>query len=319
MNDVTKLSDLYDAEVIGDFVESKYVDAIRLSPLAVVNNTLSVNAGSTISLPSYMYSGDASEVAEGEAIPVDKITMSTEDVKVSKIGKAVSFTDEAQIMSIGDIQTEAAKQILVAINSKVETGLLANMSATAVLTANVSASGDPADAIADALLKFGEDIDGEKVLVIPPSFYTRLLKSKAWIPNTEIGADTIVRGVVGMVHGCQIITSDRLSKAADNYVPTVDKSVESSKTYYEKDEDGSFKAVESPTGSPIALGYYERQSIAGNEAFIIKPGALGIFSKRGTLVEADRDILREIDVIKGSKIFAPYVYDKKKLIKLTIA
>lgn len=314
---VTMLKDLYDPEVIGDFVEQKYVSAIRLAPLATIKNNLEATPGSSIVLPAFNYSGDASNVAEGEAIPVDKITMSSEQVKVSKIGKAVSFTDEARIMSIGDIQQEAANQILVAINSKVESELMASMSTTAVLTANVPATGDPSDAIADALLKFGEDIDGDKVLVIPPAFYTRLMKSKSWIPNTEIGANTIINGVVGMVHGCQIITSERLTQAKTEYVASTDETVKSSKTYY-KLVNGEFEVAADAT-NPKAEDLYEQVTVTGNEAFIIKPGALGIFSKRGTLVEADRDILREVDVIKGSKIFAPYVYDKKKLIKLTLA
>jgi hypothetical protein len=56
-----------------------------------------------------------------------------------------------------------------------------------------------------------------------------------------------------------------------------------------------------------------------NEAYIVKPGALRIVMKRNTLVEFDRDILSEMNYIKASKLFAPYVYDKTKVIKLTIA
>ena len=57
---------------------------------------------------------------------------------------------------------------------------------------------------------------------------------------------------------------------------------------------------------------------ARNEAYIVKPGALRIVMKRNTLVEFDRDILSEMNYIKASKLFAPYVYDKTKIIKLTV-
>lgn len=308
-NQVTMLADLFDPEVLGDFIEQKYADAIRLAPLAVVNNQLEMTAGSKIVLPSYDYSGDAVDVAEGQAIPIDKITMTKDEVEVSKIGKAVEFTDEARIMAAGNIVDEVAKQILVAINSKVEAKLLDEMSTKAKLTASISLSADPADSIADALLNFGEEIDGPKVLVIPPTFHNKLLKSKSWIPNTEIGADTIVRGTVGSVHGCQVITSNRLL----GYELTSDTTV-GSKNYYKKVGNAYIK--DTPTADPSAEGFYELKTPS---AYIIKPGALAIYSKRGTLVEQDRDILREIDVVKGSKIFAPYVYDKSKLIKLTFA
>ena len=53
------------------------------------------------------------------------------------------------------------------------------------------------------------------------------------------------------------------------------------------------------------------------QAFIVKPGALAIYMKRDTLVEFDRDKLAQKNYIIASKLFAPYVYDKTKLIKLS--
>lgn len=40
--------------------------------------------------------------------------------------------------------------------------------------------------------------------------------------------------------------------------------------------------------------------------------------KRDTLVEVDRDLVDQTNYIVGSKIFAPYVYDKSKIIKMTL-
>ena len=258
--------------------------------------------------------GNASYVAEGQEIPIAKLTTSIEKVKIAKIGKAVEMTDEAILSGAGDVTGEAAKQILVAMNSGVEAQLIQAMNNTATLTGNVAASGDPANEIADALVKFGEDIDGEKVLVIPPEFYARLRKSTSWIPNTEMGAEMIVRGVVGMVHGCQVITSNRV-KAHDEYNKTTDTAIDSGKTYYVL-VNGVFEEVDSPDVADIA-SYYEKTAVP-NTAFIVKPNALAIYMKRNTLVELDRDKLAQLNYIIGSKLFAPYVYDKSKLIKLTL-
>lgn len=275
-SNATLLANLLDPQVVADYIESKLVDGIRLSPLAKIDNTLVGRPGDTVTLPSYSYVGDATTVNEGDDIPIARLTQTTDTVTVQKIGRAVEYSDEALLSAYNnDIAEQAAQQLILAVNSGVEKALINAMSTTATKTATVTLSGDPVDDIADALTQFGEDIDGDKVIVVSNNLYAALRKSKDWIPNTEIGASMIVRGVVGMVHGCQIITSNRMT-----------------------------------SGSGTS---------AVNNAYIIKPGALAIYMKRNTLVEFDRDIIAEMNYIKASKIFAPYVYDKSKLIKLTVA
>ena len=51
--------------------------------------------------------------------------------------------------------------------------------------------------------------------------------------------------------------------------------------------------------------------------YIVKPDALRIFIKRGTQVEADRNILKFTNVFTASKHFATYLYDASKAIKIT--
>jgi N4-gp56 family major capsid protein len=53
------------------------------------------------------------------------------------------------------------------------------------------------------------------------------------------------------------------------------------------------------------------------DIYIVKPGALRIFLKRGTVVETDRDILKFSTVITASKHFVTYLYDASKAIKIT--
>lgn len=269
-SNATLLQDLFVPEVVADAIDKKLVDAIRFAPLAVIDNTLVGRAGDELTMASYEYIGDAVDVAEGADIPIAKLSQDTEKVKVSKIGKAVEFSDEALLSGANnDIAEEAAKQVVIAVNSKLEADLIEEMSTKAVLTSELSlAGGNITHGIADALSKFGEDIDGEKVLLVSPAVYTALVKSDGWIPNTEAGANIIINGTVGSIFGAQVVLSNRLT--------------------------------------------------ARNEAYIIKPGALRIVMKRNTLVEFDRDILSEMNYIKASKLFAPYVYDKSKVIKLTV-
>lgn len=269
-SNATLLQDLFVPEVVADAIDKKLVDAIRFSPLAVIDTTLVGRPGDELTMPSYEYIGDAEAVAEGADIPIAKLTEDTAKVKVSKIGKAVEFSDEALLSGANnDIAEEAAKQVVLAVNSKLEADLITAMSTNATLTASLDLSdANITHGIADALVKFGEDIDGEKVFLVSPAVYAKLLKSDAWVPNTEAGANIIVKGAVGSIFGMQVVMSNRLT--------------------------------------------------AKNEAYIVKPGALRIVMKRNTLVEFDRDILSEMNYIKASKLFAPYVYDKTKLIKVTV-
>ena len=316
----TKLADLVDPQVISDYIELKYTDAIRLAPLAHIDNTLVGRPGDEISLPQYTYAGAAEAVAEGYDIPIAKLSQTIRKVKVGKIGRAIEFTDEALLSGYNnDISMEAAKQVLIAINDKVEADLIKNLGEEAVLTATIAANADPADGIADALTKFGEDLDGEKVIIIPPAFYARLRKSKAWIPNTEIGGNIMIRGTVGMVHGCQVVPANRLAGATNaTYAKTSDVAVNTSKTYYVPGVDNRWTAVANPVVGDLG-DYYEKTTGTADLAYIVKPGALAIFSKRDTLVEFDRDKLAQTNFIIGSKIFAPYVYDQSKVIKVTLA
>lgn len=271
-SNATLLADLFVPQVVADEIDKKLVDAIRFAPLAVIDTTLVGRPGDELTMPSYEYIGDAEAVAEGEDIPIKKLSQDTEKVKVSKIGRAVEFSDEALISGYGNVAEEVAKQVVVAINSKLEADLIKEMSTKATLTStlDLTAAGGKniTHEIADALAKFGEDIDGEKVLLVPPAVYTALIKSDGWIPNTEAGANILISGTVGTIFGMQVVISNRLA--------------------------------------------------ADKEAYIVKPGALRIVMKRNTLVEFDRDILSEMNYIKASKLFAPYVYDKSKVIKISV-
>lgn len=218
-SNTTMLSDLLDPQVVADYIDKKLINYIRFAPLANIRTDLVGRPGDEVTLPAYSYVGASEAVGEGQDIPISKLTQTTTRVKVSKIGRAIQFTDEALLSAYNnDIAEEAAKQVVLSINDKVEIDLLAQMSMNATLTATIGASANPANGIADALVKFGEDIDGQKVLLCNPEFYGRLIKSDGWIPNTEIGADIIIKGTVGSVFGTQVVLTNRLSGTAKAYI-----------------------------------------------------------------------------------------------------
>ena len=52
------------------------------------------------------------------------------------------------------------------------------------------------------------------------------------------------------------------------------------------------------------------------DIYLVKPGALRLFLKRDTLVEADRDIIKFTNVFTASKHFAAYLYDASKAVRI---
>jgi N4-gp56 family major capsid protein len=262
----TYLANLFNPQVVGDRIQKKLFDYVRFAPLARVYDNLEGRPGSTVTLPYYNSIGAATLVGEGQDIPISQLTESTVSVTISKYAKGVQITDEAVLSAYGDPIGEAVDQIAQSIAQAYDNAMLAAMGTSAAANMTTAAAALTADGIASALTLFGEDIDGEKVILVNPAAYETIRKANGWIPGTEVAANMIIRGTVGMIHGCQVVVSNKLTTA--------------------------------------------------NCAYIVKPGALAIYNKRGILVETDRDIINKSTVITADRHAAVYVLDKTKLIKM---
>ena len=49
----TKLTDLFDPQVVADYIDKKLIDAIRLAPLAKIDTTLVGRPGDELTMPYY--------------------------------------------------------------------------------------------------------------------------------------------------------------------------------------------------------------------------------------------------------------------------
>lgn len=270
----TMLANLIDPEVMADIIEQKLVDLIKFTPLATVDTTLQGRSGDTITLPKYTYIGDAEDVAEGGAIPVSLLTQTSAKTKVKKAGRGVEITDEAVLSGYGDPLGEATKQIATAIASKVDNDCLTALSGVkAAMTVDVSATNAISSSIiADALVKFGEDLDGEKVLFISPAQLAQIRHDPDYLKPSEITSKAIMSGTQGEIWGCQVVVSNKIK----------------------------------PNG-----GKYTN--------YIVKPGALAIYLKRGVEVETARDIDHKQTKVNADEHYTTYLLDESKAIKLVTA
>ena len=255
MGETTKLANLIDPEVIAAYIDTKLINKIVFAPLATVDTTLVGNPGDMLKYPAYAYVGAASDLTEGSAISTVSLNASTVSVRIKEAGLGIEITDTAILSAFGDPQEEIASQLLKAMADKVDIDFLATLG-NIDSTMTVSGVSTVLD-ISNALEKFGEDIDGQKALVVPPAIYTMIRNTKDWAPASEFAADALVRGAVGQIFGCDIMVSNRLTTSGNSYV--------------------------------------------------VKPGALRLVLKRDTLLEADRDILRRVNVFTSTKHYATYL------------
>ena len=84
---ITKLSELIDPEVMGDMVSARIPKKLRVAPFAKIDDTLQGVPGDTITVPAYTYIGDASDVAEGGEVAIEKMTTSTRKATIKKAMK----------------------------------------------------------------------------------------------------------------------------------------------------------------------------------------------------------------------------------------
>ena len=217
----TYLSSLFNPQVVADVIDTKLTDKMVFAPLAKIDYTLQGRAGNTVTMPYYSYIGAASQVSEGYDIGIRKLTQTTTSVTIVKYGVAAQLTDEAVLSGYGDPLGEAATQIATSIDDALDNALLAALAANSASEQNYYTSGStvaiaPAD-IPIALAKFGEDMEGEKALIVTPNFYS-LLVGENWVPASEIAANIRIRGAVGMAYGCQVIVSNRLVSGGSLYI-----------------------------------------------------------------------------------------------------
>ena len=211
---ITKIEHMINPQVLTTMIDGELEFAIKFAPLATVDNTLVGRPGNTVSLPAYKMIGEAVDVAEGEAIPVEALATEMENVTVKKAGKGVRLTDEAILSGYGDPLGQASKQLAKAIAAKVDTDVMECLNGIgSEMTINKALS---ADTVSEALVKFGEDLEGQKVLLISPAQLHALKSDKNWVAAAEIGREALVEGAIGQIHGCDVVISNRITNT--NYI-----------------------------------------------------------------------------------------------------
>ena len=202
---ITKLSELIDPEVMGDMVSARIPKKLRVAPFAKIDDTLQGVPGDTITVPAYTYIGDASDVAEGGEVAIEKMTTSTRKATIKKAMKGIGLTDEANT------------QLAQAIAAKVDNDCM-----DALQTASLIYDGSQAqisyNAIVDAVDLFEEEMGcSDKVLFIHPKQVTQLRKNPDFLSADKYTPGVSLTGEIGMIAGCRLVPSKKVPLAEGVY------------------------------------------------------------------------------------------------------
>ncbi len=200
----TRIADLINPQVLADMISAELPNAIVFSPLATVGRTLQGRAGNTLTMPKYGYIGDATDVAEGEDIPIAKMTTSETEVTIKKVGRGVELTDESVLNDYGNTIADAKNQLKMAIANKVDNDLLAALK-TATLSASIALT---IPNLLTARAKFGENVNQAAVLIINSTNYAKIATEILSLENSD---NVLIKGTVGQVAGLQVAISDKLT------------------------------------------------------------------------------------------------------------
>ena len=272
----TKIEQLVNPEVMADMISAKLPKMIKFTPLAYVERKLVGQPGNTVTVPKWEYSGDAKDIAEGEAIVPDQLTTAKSSMTIKKAGKGIELTDEAVLSGVGDPIGQATHQIALAIANKVDNDLVEEAKKATQFVAEAPTTGDALD---KALAVFSDEEDAHYVAIINPVDAIDLRKDavKEWVRGSEIGANIVVSGTFGETHGVQIVRSKKVEKGKGFLVKV--------------------SAVDTDTDD------------------VAKYGAFVINLKRDVEIEKDRDILKKTTVITGDEHYGVYLYDPTKVVK----
>lgn len=202
----TKLQNLINPEVLGAYLDVKLINAIKLTPFMEIDRTLQGRAGDTLTLPKYAYIGMADDLDEGEAMVPKQISAQTVDVQVKKVAVAVELTDEAIMNHYGDVVNEVGRQLLTSIADKIEDDCFKALADAQ----KVAVDAFDKEAILDAQLAFGEDLEDGMVVFVRPDQFNILRKDQDFV-HIEAGA-RIVSGHYGKVFGVDVVVSNRVPK-----------------------------------------------------------------------------------------------------------
>ena len=277
---ITQLSNMINPEVMAEMMSAKVAKKVAVIPFAKVDTTLQGQAGNTITLPVFGYIGDAANVAEGTSIGASALSTTHKQFTIKKVAKGVDITDEAILSGYGDPVGEANRQLAMSIAQKIDQDAIDALYGASLKYDDISNKISYAG-IVDAIDKFEEEFNTEKVLFINPKQVSQLRKDADFTSADKYvnGNYVAFNGEIGKIANARVVVSKRI-----------------------KEDDTHAGYV-----NPIVKISYDSETEQDTSA-------LTIFLKRNVMVETSRDIDKQINMIRASEHYICALTDESKVV-----
>ena len=317
MPNETKLTNLIDPEVMAPMISAKLLKAIVATPFAKIDTTLQGRPGSTITVPKYVYIGDAQDLGEAATATPTVLTTTTEDYQIKKAVKQVLLTDEAVLSGYGNPVGETNNQLGLALASKVDQDVMDALQ-TASVAYDGSASAISYNGIVDAIDLFQEEQNVEKVMFVHPSQVSALRKDPNFIDRNKYGNQVMVNGEIGMVANARIVPSKKINKVEYDIVPSTTQGAT-------KVTANNITTYQGKTKVPVKVDDYV---LAASTAYFANPivelrpeeqtgddiAAVTIYLKRNVNVETDRNLTNYTTLIGADEHYVAALTDESKVV-----
>ena len=171
--------------------------------------------GDTATFLSTEYIGDAEAVSAGTAIPNADFKDGVVKAPITKYAKGIKFTEEELKFGAGRVGERAENQIAKAVAAGLENALYAEL-AKIKAPMTVTAPHVDKDAVSMALVKFGDDLDSEKYLLVSPED-AEALRNDTSLSNVQSELVTSA----GMIYNAHVVVSARV-KQGEAYLINAD-------------------------------------------------------------------------------------------------
>ena len=212
LTNVTTLvnGDVFDPQVVSDMINAKVQKKAVMTGYIKVDSTLAGVPGSTVTVPRWGYIGEAVDLEEGQPIDVTKMSFTTAQSGIKKIGNGVMLTDQAQLSGYGNPMGTATNQIAMSISEKLDNDRVAVLYESKN-EVDASTAAIKYSAIVDGVDMFGEEEDSKKVILIHSKQKTQLRKDADFLSADKFGPGVMASGAIGRIAGCDVVVSNKIA------------------------------------------------------------------------------------------------------------
>jgi hypothetical protein len=271
---VTAIADIINPEVLADQLSAKFPDHLVLGQtnLVKVDDTFPLGSpGTQFKIPSWKRIPVFAALSEGVAMTPGKISSMSEFATVARAGAAFEVYDTAELVSKADPVSEIADQISRRAAEYIDNALVVEAEHTPNIL-DVSGTGgglvDQNTFITAMTTTLGDN-------------YASLIQGGMLVMHSKVFGDLLKTGAIQNQYqsGMNVLQTGTL--------PTL-------------------------LGLPILLSDLVTVNVVSSvnqyHSYVVGREALALFYQREVMVEFDRDILLQADIIAGSVHFAPHLF-----------